>query len=128
MAFIIVLYNILAFLPGEVLKGVIWKMPMMSGAVWEFNVNNLLITLSLILLYIELFKATKTSTLSIIDHGLSMLVFIICLIEFIVVEKTGNSTFFILMLISLLDVVAGFTITISTARRDFGAGMHSMPQ
>ena len=33
----------------------------------------------------ELVKATYTSTISLVDHGLSMLVFVICLIEFIVV-------------------------------------------
>ena len=45
-------------------------------------------------------------------------VFIIFLIEFIVVKGAGTSTFFILALMSLFDVIAGFSVTITTARRD----------
>jgi hypothetical protein len=60
-----------------------------------------------------------------VDHALSMALFIICLLEFIIIARFGNSTFFIITLICLLDVVAGFTVTISTARRDFGIGTHA---
>jgi hypothetical protein len=122
----VVLYNILAFLPeGRVLTSPVWNITLISGAVWRFTVNDLLICLSLILLYIEIFKATRTSTASIVDHGLSLAVFIICLLEFITLAPLGSSTFFAIMLITLIDVVAGFTITISTARRDFGMGAHA---
>jgi hypothetical protein len=128
LAFVVILYNILAFLPGDVLTGNIWNFTLMSKAEWAFTVSDLLITISILLLYIEIFKATRTSTASIVDHGISMVVFIICLIEFIIVARAGTSTFFIIMLITLLDVVAGFTITISTARRDFGVGAHNAAQ
>jgi hypothetical protein len=34
-------------------------------------------------------------------------------------EQAGTATFLILTTMQLLDVMAGFTITVSTARRDF---------
>ena len=34
----------------------------------------------------------------------------------------GNSTFFALVILALFDVVAGFTVTITAARRDFTVG------
>ena len=102
-------------------------MGLISGARWAFSLNDILLCLAVLLLYIELFKATRTSTASIIDHLLSLAIFIICLGEFFMIKQFGNSQFLIITLITLLDVVAGFTITISTARRDFGLGSHASP-
>ena len=59
---------------------------------------------------------------SVIDHSMSTLVFIIFLVEFLTVKGAGNSTFLILGLMSLFDVIAGFTVTIVAARRDFAVG------
>ncbi len=126
LAIILVVYNIVAFFYGAFLNQVLWQITLMSGAIWRFTGNDLLISLAVIFLYLELFKATKTSTASILDHGLSLAVFITFLLEFALVAEVGNSAFMIIMLIALLDVVAGFTITISTARRDFGFGGHAV--
>ena len=125
LLFVVGAYNILAFLGGDILAANVFKLNLVSGAVWELSVTELLLSLAVILLYIEIFKSTRTSTASIIEHTLSMGLFIVCLLEFVVLKPFGNSTFFIIILICLLDVVAGFTITISTARRDFGLGAHS---
>jgi hypothetical protein len=54
-----------------------------------------------------------------LDHILSMLVFIAALVEFLLVAQAATSTFVIIMLICLVDVVAGFSITIRTAQRDW---------
>jgi hypothetical protein len=70
--------------------------------------------------YIEIFKATRPNNFSILDHVFSLLVFIAFLIEFIAFPQAGNSTFFLITLMAFIDVVAGFTVTISTARRDIG--------
>ncbi len=82
------------------------------------TISDLLIISSLLFLYIETFKATRTSTASIIDHVLSLMVFLIFFVEFLIVPRLGNTTFLIMMVGALMDVVMGFTVTISTARRD----------
>jgi hypothetical protein len=51
-----------------------------------------------------------------------MLVFIACLIEFLLVDKAFTSVFFMIMVATLIDVVAGYTIGIRVARRDIGFG------
>ena len=124
LAYVVAAYNILVFFFEETLSATLFNLELVSGAIWTFTVSDLLLTLGLIFLYFEIFKATKTSNLTIVDHGLSLLVFIICLLEFIVLDKFGTTTFFLITLMTILDVVAGFTITISTARRDFGIGAH----
>ena len=93
-----------------------------SGASWSVNAGEMLIIIGVLALYFEMFKATRTTTSSIIDHGISMLIFIVYLIEFLVVADAGNSVFLILMLMALVDVIAGYTVTIVAARRDLGFG------
>jgi hypothetical protein len=53
-----------------------------------------------------------------VDHVLSIILFIVMVVEFIVAEKAATSTFLILTALSFVDVVGGFTITIRTAQRD----------
>jgi len=81
-------------------------------------VSDAFILASIFFVDIETFKATRTSTISIVDHALSLLVFVVFLIEFLVVPRLGNTTFLIATVASLMDVVLGFTVTISTAKRD----------
>ena len=93
---------------------------MFSGDMWKFSLGDLLILVSLCLLFIELVKATRTNSTEIINHALSMVVFIIALVEFIVVKGFSTSTFFFIMVMCLFDIVAGFTISIVAAKRDLG--------
>ena len=50
------------------------------------------------------------------------MVLVIYIVEFIIVGVAANSVFFILTVIALFDVVAGFTISIRTATRDIALG------
>ncbi len=107
---------------APVLNIILGEFSMPSTATIVFTVSDLLIVTSVVFLYIETFKATRTSVLSIIDHALSLLVFVVFLIEFLVVPQVGNTTFLIITVASLMDVVMGFTVTISTAKRDIAIG------
>ena len=67
-------------------------------------------------------KSTSTGTSSILNHAVSMILFIVCLVEFLLMPNFATSTFFIIMSMTLLDVLAGVIVTIVSARRDFGVG------
>lgn len=108
-----------------ILRTVILKLPSIRGGdgpSWTFTLGDLLMQITLLLLFVEIVKATYTSTASLLDHGLSMLVFIACLIEFLMVDSAYTSVFFFIMVATLIDVVAGYTIGIRVARRDIGFG------
>jgi hypothetical protein len=72
--------------------------------------------------FVEILKSTSTGTATIANHAVSMIVFIICLIEFLLFKNFATSVFFILTIMSLLDVLAGVVVTIISARRDFTVG------
>jgi hypothetical protein len=114
------IYNMIAFLtPGVKWTDRIAGIAMMSGETWEITPKDVLIAFSILLLFVEIFKAARaSSSRGIIDHMLSMGLFVVMLIEFLLLPQAATSTFFLLMMISLVDVLGGFTVTARAARRD----------
>lgn len=96
----------------------LFSVPMMSGGAWTMTLGDGLIVVALILLFVEIMKSTRTSNKSIIDHLLSTFVFVAFLVEFLLVQGAAHSLFFTLMLIALVDVLAGFSVTIRSSGRD----------
>ena len=79
-----------------------------------------MLAIALATLFVEVFKATFTGQGSLIDHMLSLLLFILLLLEFLLWPAAGNTTFALLTLMALVDVVAGFAVGMAVARRDVG--------
>ena len=99
------------------------KVPMVAeGAVWMITVGDILILLGLVLLFVEILKSTSTGASTIFNHAISMILFIIALVEFLLFSNFATSVFFILCIMCLLDVLAGVVVTIVSARRDFAVG------
>jgi hypothetical protein len=128
------IYNLLALLsappaPGSVepalfatLHAEAFTLPMLSGVSLSLTWGDLLILLSIVFLLIEVIKAPRTAAPSIINHMLSMGVFILCLVEFLLLRSFASATFFLLTMIVLLDAMAGMAVTIISARRDLDVG------
>jgi len=91
---------------------------MTSGGAWPVSIGDMLLASSLIVLFIELLKSTNSRNIAIINHSLSMLLFVLCLVEFLLWKGFATSAFFIITLMVLLDVLAGFIVTIVASRRD----------
>ena len=79
----------------------------------------------LFVLFFEILKSTRTGGNSVVDHALSMIVFVACLIVFLVWPPAATSLFFLIMLTTLVDVIAGFSVTIRSARRDYSVASDS---
>jgi hypothetical protein len=135
LAIPVIIYNLMAFTHGgggadaagvaismarqisdPTLSG--WKLPM-AGGEWIITSGDLLVMLSMVFFFVEILKSTSTGSSTIANHAVSMIVFIVCLIEFLLLENFATSVFFILTLMCLLDVLAGVVVTIISARRDF---------
>ena len=115
-----VIYNIVAFifgLPNEFWVGPATTVHMMSGVDWVLTWEDLLLAFSIFLLWIEIIKATRLGMRSVMDHILAMGLFIAMLVEFLLVKQAGTSTFFLLMMIGLVDVLGGFVIGMRSGRR-----------
>ncbi|QQQ17485.1 hypothetical protein JIP62_08955 [Brevundimonas vitis] len=128
----VVLYNIIILtgvlggggqvVPDEVLREALFSIPMASGARWNVGVGDLILFLSLILLFFELLKSTSSQKVAIVNHALSMILFVVCLVEFLLIRGFATSTFFLIVVMVMLDVLAGFIVTIISARKDLDFG------
>ena len=112
------IYNIIAL----VMKDVSWTtqlttVHMRSGQDWVMTWEDMLLASAIILLAVEIMKSTRIGMRTIMDHILSMALFIGMLVEFLLLREAGTSTFFLLMMISLVDVVAGFIVTVRSSQR-----------
>ncbi len=101
---------------------ILMQLTLPSSRDMVITVSDLFILASFFALYIETFKATRTSNHVLVDHALSMLVFVACLIEFLIFPRLGNTTFLVITVAAFLDVIMGFTVTLSAARRDISFG------
>ncbi len=93
-------------------------LPMVSTDQWVVTWGDLFLLASMGLLFVELLRSTKTGSESIMNHALSVVVFVVALLLFIIVKGFGNSVFFLFMSMTFLDFMAGFIVTTVTARRD----------
>ncbi|MBB4278093.1 hypothetical protein [Rhizobium mongolense] len=96
---------------------------MISGAIWSMALGDLFIVVALVILFFEILKATRNGSGSLVNHMLSMLVFIAFLVEFLLVQDAATQVFFILMTIALIDVIGGFAVSIRSAGRDVSIGL-----
>lgn len=127
----VILYNLIALGGGAILHYNIQDMlsydhalsiKMFSGDTLKFSFGDFLVLVTLALLFVEVVKATRTTSREIVNHGLSMLTFVVALIEFITLKNFASTSFFFIMIMCLFDVIAGYTISIVAAEHDLGLG------
>ena len=119
----LILYNLIGFIafqgnPAGFGNSPLFSVFMASRAQWVLTTGDLMVVIGLVFLFFEIMKSTRIGNSSIFEHILSTGVFILFLIEFILVGAAASSTFFILMVMSLIDVIAGFSVSMSAAQRD----------
>lgn len=124
LVFAFIFYNVIVLASGiEGLDApILDRLRLLSGGEWTFTWGDLILLVTFILLFVEIVKSTFTSTSTLIDHALSMIVFIAMLVEFLMVPQAATSVFFLLLVAGVIDVIAGYTIGIRVARRDLAIG------
>ncbi len=120
LGIVAVAYLITAALAESSITKTVFSLPMPSGHVWSLLVSDIFLVFGLILLYMEIVKSTRTTRGAILDHALSMLVMIGCILLFLLVAKAGSSTFFLITMMTVIDVISGFSVGLIAARRDIG--------
>jgi hypothetical protein len=112
------IYNIIAFL----LPGLDWAQPlaqvkMMSQAIWTLTLGDLVVAIAVFILFLEVVKSIQAARRSIVDHLLSLLLFLAMLAEFLLVKEAATATFFLLLVTAFVDVIGGFAFSIKALRR-----------
>jgi hypothetical protein len=124
------IYNIFAF----IIPGVTWNAPfasvtLRSGAEWQIAPGDLLIAFSILILLVELVKLTRLGVRSWVDHLLALVLFAGMTAEFVMVQTVATPTFFLLLVISFVDVIGGVVSALGAraARRAMQANYAPYP-
>jgi hypothetical protein len=112
------IYNIFAF----IIPGVTWNVPigsitLYSGAEWQISPGDIIVTVSILILLVELVKLTRLGVRSWIDHLLSFALFAGMTAEFVMVQTVATPTFFLLLVIAFVDFVGGVVSALAARAR-----------
>lgn len=127
----VALYNLIALFSGApdaeglpamagTMASVAFHLPMLSDVTMAVTWGDVMVLIAIVFLFVEVIKSTGTSSSSIVNHIVSMGLFIVCLVEFMLWQSFATGAFFLITMIVLLDALAGMVVTIVSARRDFG--------
>ncbi|MBV8916660.1 hypothetical protein [Bradyrhizobium sp.] len=112
----IALYNAIAFLmPTVSVTDRLFSVTLLSGAEWPVTLSDVLLTLGVLLLLLEVIKGARPGAKYLTDHLLSLIVFGAAAFEFLMWRKFGTATFFLLTLIAMTEFLSG--IALRTHRR-----------
>ena len=87
------IYNIVALIlsaPDTIWTTDAYSVTMTSGQVWKLTWEDIIVAGSIFLLWIEVIKSTQIGIRAIVDHVLSMLLFVAMLVEFLLVKAAGT--------------------------------------
>jgi hypothetical protein len=98
------------------LTGSAFQITMFTGAVWSMTQGDLIVAAAMGLLFIEILKSVGSPMLSMVNHGIAVMTLLVYVVEFISVPGFTHTVFFLLALMQLIDVIAGYTITIVATR------------
>jgi hypothetical protein len=116
---VILIYNLMAFAGVLDTDATAFSVDMSSGAMFALKTGDVFTLTGLVALFFEMLKAARLRAGTVLDHILSTAVLIVALIEFLLVGACATAAFFLLTCMALADVVAGFSVSIFSARRDF---------
>ncbi|WP_315769341.1 MULTISPECIES: hypothetical protein [unclassified Bradyrhizobium] len=120
------IYNMIAFLmPGVGFGETLVQVRLVSGETWTVSLGDILLALGVLLLWLEVIKAARPHGKYLTDHLLSLLVAGGAAAEFVMWPKFGNSTFFLLALLAMVDFFAG--VGLRTKRRRAAAVLAAAP-
>ena len=119
LMFPVAAYLIMAMGGGLLLDGDAFSANLASGAGFSLRAGDFFVLAGLVALFFEMLKAARAGRGTIADHMLSTAGFAVALVCFLLLDYCGTATFFLLTVMTLIDVVAGFSISIFSVRRDF---------
>ncbi len=105
------IYNIIAFLmPSVSFADPLVRLKLVSGAEWPITLSDVMLALGILLLLHEVIKGARLGGKYLTDHLLSLLVFGGSAAEFVLWPKFGTSTYFLLVLLAMVDFFSGIAL------------------
>ncbi len=105
------IYNIIVLLmPGVSFTDPLVRLPLPSGAEWPLTLSDLLLAIGILMLLLEVVKGARSGAKYLTDHLLSLILFAAVAAEFVLWPRFGTSTYFLLTLLALSDLLSGIVL------------------
>jgi hypothetical protein len=116
-------YNIIVFLmPSVSFTETLVTVPLPSGTGWPITLSDILMTLAILLLLLEVIKGARPGPKYLTDHLLSLIICAASIAEFLFWPRFASSTFFLLSLLALVDFVSGIALRTQGTMPALGTG------
>lgn len=89
-----------------------------SGALFSVTRGHGIVMLAAGMLFLEIIKSTSVSRWALVENGLTFVAFTIAFILFLLNPAFGTIEFALIMIMMLVDFMAGFIVMTVSARRD----------
>ena len=117
LAIVIVAYLLMASGGGMMIDADAYSMTLMSGAEMTLRGGDFFVIAGLVALAIDLLKLRGAGRPTALQHGLAIATFLVALNCLAMFDYAATATFFLLMVMTLLLVLAGFIATVLGLRR-----------
>ena len=119
-------FNIMVFLmPGVSFTAPVLSVTLLSEVSWVVTVGDLMLAIAVLLLMFEVIKSARGKYL--MDHLLSLLLLAGATAEFLLLPQFGNSTYFLLVLLTFVDFIAGIGLRVRRSARAAAGPIVSTP-
>ena len=123
LALVVIAYNVLLVFGAASPGAVAGQVRLPSGALWSVTTGDVLVIAALAFLLVEIVSARGRSwRVARVNNVLSILLFVVCAAEFLLVPACGTPEFLFITLMALVDVVAGYAVSARTARPALAGG------
>ena len=117
LALVVIAYNVFFVFGATAIGAVLGEVRLPSSVTWTVTAGDVHVIVALSLLLVEILSASARRV-AVVNHGLSLLVFIVCVVEFLLVRACGTPDFLFITLMTLVDSVGGYSISARLARRN----------
>lgn len=125
----IAICNIVIFLmPGVFLTAPVFTLTLVSGIAWPVTLGDVLLALGIVLLLFEVMKGSRPGGKYVTDHLLSLAVFAGAAAEFVMLPQFGSSTYFMLTLLALVDLLSGVALRTRRPARSVAVPLQRAPE
>jgi len=104
------LYNMVAFLLNMPFTETVFTLPLAGGRRMPVNIGDLLLSLSMLLLYVEVLKAARFRAKTAMDHALAFMLLAAIASELVLVPAAATSTLLLMAVLSFVDVITGLSL------------------
>ena len=105
------LYNMIVFLLNAPLTDAALLIPLAADRQLPVTTGDLLVGVGMLLLYVEVLKAGRLASKAIMDHALSLLLFLAMAAELVLVPRAASSILLLLTVLSFVDLITGLSLS-----------------